>query len=213
MVRYHSLSRVYLHLIFFFYPLHFSKCLYFSISRISLLQLCRITAISFASLDKRQDGLVPGCSGNQSPSKKSPVLSIQNSLPIFKRCVYLVKVSKGLFWKWYAGPSRITSIEQCRLMQQPLRLVRTFSWLISQLFLILKVACTHAFILVFFLFRHFYIQLCMLDNTTSLPMALFSVKVFFFLGSNSVSKLQGSVLPFMKLNNWRGGERGRAVQV
>lgn len=124
--------------------------------------------------------------------KRSPVLSLQNSLLIFKQCVYLVKVSKGLFWKRYAGPSRITSIEQCGLMRQSLCLVRPFSWLVSQLFLVLKVACTHAFILVFFLFGNFYVQLHMLDNTTLFPMALFSLKVFFSLGLNCVSKLQCS---------------------
>ena len=143
------------------------------------------------------------------------LLSIQKSLLVFKHCVYLVKVSKSLCWKWYAGPSGITSIEQCRLMQQPLHLVRTFSWLTSQLFLILKVTCTHAFILVFFPFSHFYVQMCVLDNSTLFPTALFSLRVFFILGMNCVWKLQGSIIPFMKLNNWRGGGWGRrrAVQV
>lgn len=124
---------------------------------------------------------VQAASHHLKKKKKSPVLCIQTSLLIFTWCIYLVKVSKGLFWKWYAEPSRITSIEQCGLMQQPLHLVRTFSWLISQLFLILEVAWTCAFILVFFLFSHFYIQLCMVDNTTLFPMALFSLKVFFLV--------------------------------
>lgn len=121
--------------------------------------------------------------------KKTPLLSIQRRLLIFKQFVYLGKVSKAPFWKWYAGPSRITSIEQWGSMQKPLHLVRTFSWLVFQLFLILNVACTYAFIFVFFLFRHLYVQLCVLDNTTLFPVALFSLRVFFFLGMNCVSKL------------------------
>lgn len=111
----------------------------------------------------------------------------------------------GSFLEMVHRASRVTSIEQRGLMQQFLSLVRTFSWLISQLFLILRVACAHAFILVFFLLAHFYVQLYMLDNTTLFPMALFSLKVFFFLGLNCVSKLQSCVILFVMLNNWRGG--------
>lgn len=58
-----------------------------------------------------------------------------------------------------------------------------------QLFLILNVACTHAFIPVFLLLSHFCVQLYMLDNTTLFPVALFSLRFFFFLGMNCVSKL------------------------
>lgn len=50
----------------------------------------------------------------------------------------------------------------------------------------------------------------MLDNTTLFPMALFSLKIFFFLGLNCVSRLQGYVILFMKLNNWRGEGGGGA---
>lgn len=93
-----------------------------------------------------------------------------------------MEVSKGLFWKQYAGTSTKTSVEQSRSMQQLLCLVRTFSWLVSQPSFILKVACTHAFIPVFFLFSHSCRQLCMLDNTALFPVALFllmAVVVFF----------------------------------
>lgn len=140
---------------------------------------CRVTTMPLATLSKKQDGLLPGCSGRPS-SKKTPLLRIQRILLIFKQCVYLGKVSKGPFWKWYAGPSRITNIEQWGSMQKPLHLVRTFRWLVFQLFLILNVVCTHAFTFVFFLFRHFYVQLCVLDNTTLFPVALFLLRVFLF---------------------------------
>lgn len=81
-----------------------------------------MTAISFANPSKKEDGLVPGYSGSQSlskktqqtqkpkeppkPKRKNPhVLSIHNSLLIFKQCDYPVKVSEGPFWKWDAGPA------------------------------------------------------------------------------------------------------------
>lgn len=62
----------------------------------------------------------------------------------------------GVFiqWKFLRVWSRIKSSERCWLVQQPLCLARTLSWLIPQLFLTLKAACTPAFTLLFFLFHH-----------------------------------------------------------
>lgn len=94
---------------------------------------------------------------------------------MFKRCDYPVKVSEGLFWR-RRGPSRITSSEQCGLVQQPLCLVRTWSWLTPQLFLILTVACTPAFIPAIFPVP----SSCMLHNTALFPMALYSPGFFSF---------------------------------
>lgn len=175
----------------------------------------RVVAIWFANLSTRQDGVVPDYSSSQPPSKKTSVLSIQRRLLIFKQCLHVGKISKGLFGELYAGPKRITNIEQWRSMQKILYLLSAFSWLIFQLFLILDVACTHAFIPVFLLLSHFSVQLYMLDNTTLFPVALFSLRVFLFLAMNCFKTTwQGCIIPFMKLNNWRGRVWGRrAIQV